>query len=56
MKEKVLEANGGQPMQFHCIIHQQALCEKVLNCRHVMSVVVSNVNYIKNHALNHRQF
>ena len=56
MKEKVLEANGAQPMQFHCIIHQQALCGKVLNWRHVMSVVVSNVNFIKNHALNHRQF
>ena len=56
MKEKVLEANGGQPMQFHCIIHQQALCGKVLNRRHVMSVVASNVNFIKNHALNHCQF
>ena len=31
MKKKVLEANGGQPMQFHCITYQQALCEKVLN-------------------------
>ena len=57
MNEKVLEANGGQPMQFHCIIHQQALCGKVLNWRHVMSVVVSNVNFIKNHFIkNHRQF
>ena len=56
MKEKALEANGAQPMQFHCIIHQQALCGKVLNWRHVMSVVVSNLNFIKNHALNHRQF
>ena len=56
MNKKVLEANGGQPMQFHCIIHQQALCGKVLNWKHVMSVVVSNVNFIKNHALNHRQF
>ena len=54
--EKVRGANGGQPMQFHCIIHQQALCGKVLNWRHVMSVVVSNVNFIKNHALNHHQF
>ena len=56
MNEKVLEANGGQPMQFHCIIHQQALCGKVLNWRHVMSLVVLNVNFIKNHALNHRKF
>ena len=54
MNEKVLEANCGQPKQFHCIIHQQALCGKVLSWRHVMSVVVSNVNFIKNHALNHR--
>ena len=56
MNKKVLEANGGQPMQFHWIIHQQAVCGKVLNWRHVMSVVVSNVNFIKNHALNHHQF
>ena len=56
MNEKVLDANGGQPMQFHCIIHQQALCGKVLNLRHVMSVVVLNMNFIKNLALNHRQF
>ena len=56
MNKKVLEANGGQPMQFHCIIHQPALCGKVLNWRHVMSVVVSNVNFIKNYALIHRQF
>ena len=58
MKEKVLETNGRQPMQFYCIIHQQALCGKVLNRRHVMSVVefLSNVNFIKYHALNHCQF
>ena len=56
INEKVLEANDGQPMQFHWVIHQQALCGKVLNWRHVMSVVVSNMNFIKNHALNHRQF
>ena len=31
MNKKVLEANGGQPMQFHWVIHQQALCGKVLN-------------------------
>ena len=56
IKEKVLEANGGQPMQFHCITHEQALCGKVLIWGHVMSVVVSNANFIKNHALNHCQF
>ena len=56
MKEKILEAKSGQPMQFHCIIYQQALCGKVLNWRHVMSVVVSKVNFIKNHALNYCQF
>ena len=56
MNKKVLEANGGQPMLFYCVIHQQALCGKVLNWKHVMSVVVSNVNFIKNHALNHSQF
>ena len=56
MNKKVMDANGGQPMRFHCITNQQALSGKVLNWRHVMSVVVSNVNFIKNRALKHRQF
>ena len=41
---------------FHCIIHQENLCAKSLKFEHVMSKVVSSINFIKSRALNHRQF
>ena len=42
---------------FHCILHQQVLCTKVLSgLQHVMAVIVRIVNYIKSNSLNHRQF
>ncbi|GFU79614.1 general transcription factor II-I repeat domain-containing protein 2 [Trichonephila clavipes] len=37
---------------FHCIIHQQIQCSKVLNIAHVLKIV----SYIRAHRLNHRQF
>lgn len=40
----------------HCLIHQQNLCAQVLSMNHVMSVVVKTVNFIRSHALQHRQF
>lgn len=40
----------------HCLIHQQNLCAKVLSMDHVMNIVVKTVNYIRSHALSHRQF
>ena len=40
----------------HCIIHQQALCGKNLDISCVLKPVVSAVNFIRGHALNHRQF
>lgn len=40
----------------HCIIHQENLCSKTLGFKDVMSKVIDNVNYIRAHALNHRQF
>lgn len=43
-------------MQFHCIIHQEALCSKLLGFENVMKVVVPTVNFIKSRGLNHRQF
>ncbi|CAB3256370.1 unnamed protein product [Arctia plantaginis] len=43
-------------MQFHCIIHQEALCSKKIEFQNVMKVVVSTVNFIKSRGLNHRQF
>ena len=37
----------------HCIIHQQALCGKILKFDHVMSAVVSVVNYLRARAQKH---
>ncbi|CAF4935219.1 unnamed protein product [Pieris macdunnoughi] len=47
--------NAEYLMQFHCIIHQDALCSKKIEFQNVMNVVVS-VNFIKSRRLNHRQF
>ena len=40
----------------HCIIHQQALCQKYVDMSCVMKPVVSVVIFIRSHALYHRQF
>ncbi|KAJ4935420.1 hypothetical protein JOQ06_016953 [Pogonophryne albipinna] len=44
------------PLQVHCLIHQQALCCKVLKWDSVMKVVVSCINFIRAKGLKHRQF
>ncbi|KAI6655301.1 General transcription factor II-I repeat domain-containing protein 2A-like [Oopsacas minuta] len=41
---------------YHCIIHQEQLCAKILDMKHVMENVVNTVNFIKSKGLNHRQF
>ncbi|KAL3859345.1 hypothetical protein ACJMK2_009570 [Sinanodonta woodiana] len=48
--------NHSHPIAIHCLIHQQALCSKSLKWDSVMNIVVSCVNFIRAHALNHRQF
>ena len=40
----------------HCIIHQEQLCAKTLEMKHVMEKVVSVVNFIRSKGLNYRQF
>lgn len=44
------------PLPVHCIIHQQALCCKILEMNHVVNVVRDIVNFIRSRGLNHRQF
>ena len=54
---KACEASGASvPIFLHCIIHQQALCIKHVDMSCVLKPVVSVVNFIRSHALNHRQF
>ena len=45
-----------KPIFLHCLIHQQAMCLKYVDMSCVMKPVVSVVNFIRSHALNHRQF
>jgi hypothetical protein len=48
--------SGSKPLMVYCIIHQQSLCAKCLDMSEVLKPVISAVNYIRSHALNHRQF
>uniref|UniRef100_A0A8C9YYR3 SPIN-DOC-like zinc-finger domain-containing protein n=1 Tax=Sander lucioperca TaxID=283035 RepID=A0A8C9YYR3_SANLU len=43
-------------LHYHCIIHQQALCEKVIGFGHVMTPVVKIINNIRSKAKQHRIF
>ena len=47
---------GHAIVSYHCIIHQQQLCAKVLNMKEVLTVVVEIINFIRARGLNHRQF
>ncbi|GFX08803.1 general transcription factor II-I repeat domain-containing protein 2A [Trichonephila clavipes] len=40
----------------YCIIHQQALCCKILNMRHVMGICMKIVNSIRGRSLQRRMF
>ncbi len=55
VREKV-KHTGENLTAYHCIIHQEALCGKVLGMGHVMMVVNKTVNFIRSQGLNHRQF
>ena len=47
---------GKEVIFFHCIIHQEIICKRVLKLKHVISVVTNVVNFIRERALNHKQF
>lgn len=57
INKKLKELNITQPpLQLHCIIHQHALCAKVVNLKNVMEIVVKSINYIRKNGINHRTF
>ncbi|XP_067136068.1 general transcription factor II-I repeat domain-containing protein 2A-like [Centruroides vittatus] len=41
---------------YHCIIHQESLCAKILSFEHVINVVVKITNKIQANPLSHRLF
>ena len=43
-------------VNYHCVIHQQALVGKIVDFSHVMTLVVKLVNSIRAKALQHRLF
>ena len=55
--DRVAEVDCTRELIFlHCIIHQETLCKRVLNMKHVVDPVVKIVNFIRARGLNHRQF
>ena len=43
-------------LKYHCIVHQDSLCAKVLNLQHFMVPIVKCVNKIRAKGLNRKRF
>jgi hypothetical protein len=56
IKTKLAKIGCDMSLFFHCIVHQEALCCKVLAWKEVMDIVISTVNYIRKNGLTHCQF
>ena len=57
LSDRVAEVDCTRKLIFlHYIIHQDVLCKKVLDMKHVVDPVVKIVNFIRARSLNHRQF
>ena len=56
LSDRVAEVDCTRELIFlHCIIHQEVLCKKALDMKHVVNPVVKIVNFITARGLNHRQ-
>lgn len=52
-----LEKSGPEdPLVFHCIVHQEALCGKVLSWKEIIETIISTVNFVRKNGLMHHQF
>ena len=57
LSNHIAEVNCTRELIFlHCIMHQERLCKKVLDMKHVVDPVVKIVNFIWVRGLNHRHF
>lgn len=56
LKDYVKTQHNRSFQHFHCIIHQQVLCSKVIKIDNVFKKVAKAVNFIRARRLNHREF
>ena len=55
LEKHVVDNGGCSSLKHHCIIHQQNLCISSAKFCDVMNIVITSINFIRSHDLNHRQ-